>query len=59
MDASLLSSPQPDSRDKKKYYLADTPQRRVMIALLRLLFTLIMKMEVSEVENFPRAGAWA
>lgn len=57
MDSSLLSSPQPDSRDTKKYYLTDTPQRRVMVALLRVLFASIMKMEVRGSENFPREGA--
>ena len=57
MDASLLSPPQPDSRNKKKYYLTDTPRRRAMIAFLRLVFAPIMKMEAEGLENFPREGA--
>lgn len=57
MDSSLLSSPPPDSRDTKKYYLTDTHQRRVMIALLRVIFASIMKMDVRGLDNFPREGA--
>lgn len=57
MDSSLLSPPQADPRDKKKYYFTDTTRRRVMIALLRLLFAPIMKTEVKGLENFPREGA--
>jgi 1-acyl-sn-glycerol-3-phosphate acyltransferase len=57
MDAPLPSSPQPDPRDKKKFYLADTSQRRALIAFARALFSLLMKYEVSGLEHFPREGA--
>jgi len=56
MDSPLLSRPEPDPRDKKKFYLADTPQRRLLITLARTLFKPIMKMEASGLENFPREG---
>ena len=56
MESTSLATPQIDPRDKKKYYLADTPQRRVMVALVRLLFKPVMKMEVAGLENFPPRG---
>ena len=56
MDSTTLATPQIDPRDKKKYYFADTPQRRTMIAVIRSLFTLVMKLEVVGLENFPRRG---
>ena len=45
-----------DPRDKKKYYLADTAQRRLLIGLAKALFKPIMKMEVSGLEHFPKNG---
>lgn len=57
MDSPLLSTLETDPRGKKKYYLTDTPQRRLLIALARVLFKPIMKMEASGLENFPREGA--
>ncbi len=48
---------QVDPREKKKYYFADTPQRRVMVAALHSLFKLMMKMEVIGLENFPLQGS--
>ena len=48
--------PEIDPRDKKKYYFTDTPQRRVLIALAQSLFKLIMTMDVTGLENFPRQG---
>ncbi len=61
MDSTTLATPSPgsgqtDPREKKKYYFTDTPQRRVMIAIVRSLFKLAMKMEVIGPENFPRQG---
>jgi 1-acyl-sn-glycerol-3-phosphate acyltransferase len=47
---------EPDPRDKKKFYFSDTPQRRVVIALVRFLFQLVMRMEVSGLENSPQKG---
>ncbi|NTU57018.1 MAG: 1-acyl-sn-glycerol-3-phosphate acyltransferase, partial [Anaerolineales bacterium] len=57
MDSSLPSPPTPDPRDKKKFYFADTFQRRVLVAVARALFSLLMKYEVTGLENFPREGA--
>jgi len=57
MDSTLLAPPEPDARDKKKFYFADTPQRRVLIALARALFAPVMKMEVNGLEHLPREGA--
>jgi 1-acyl-sn-glycerol-3-phosphate acyltransferase len=45
-----------DAREKKKYYFTDTPQRRVMIAVIQAAFRLVMKMEVVGLENFPPQG---
>ncbi len=56
MDSTTLATPQLDPRDKKKYYFADTPQRRAMIAVIRSLFKLVMKMEVVGLENFLPQG---
>src|SRR5512141_244343 len=56
MESTTLATPQADPRDQKKYYFADTPQRRAMIAVIRSLFKLVMKMEVVGLENFPREG---
>jgi len=57
MDSSLLSPPVTDPRDKKKFYFADTPQRRALILLARTLFLPVMKYDVTGLENFPREGA--
>jgi 1-acyl-sn-glycerol-3-phosphate acyltransferase len=56
MDAAPLSTPRPDPRDKKKYYIADTFQRRALILLARTLFLPIMKYDVRGLENFPDKG---
>ena len=56
MDSSTLTTPELDPRDKKKYYLSDTPQRRALVALARFIFKFIMKMEVVGLEHFPREG---
>jgi 1-acyl-sn-glycerol-3-phosphate acyltransferase len=45
-----------DPRDKKKFYFTDTPQRRALVALARSLFKLVMTMDVTGLENFPRQG---
>lgn len=55
-DAAPLSTPELDPRNKKKYYLADTSQRRALIRLARALFMPFMKYEVRGLENFPREG---
>ena len=56
MDSTTLVSPDVDPRDKKKYYLDDTPQRRTLVALVRFLFNFIMKMDVTGLQNFPLEG---
>ncbi|RPI93690.1 MAG: 1-acyl-sn-glycerol-3-phosphate acyltransferase [Chloroflexi bacterium] len=56
MDTTTLATPQIDPRDKKKYYFADTPQRRALIAVIRSLFKVMMRMEVTGLENFPPQG---
>jgi 1-acyl-sn-glycerol-3-phosphate acyltransferase len=57
MDSTTLAPPEPDPRDKKKFYFADTSQRRAMIAVVRSLFRLVMEMDVKGLEHFPRGGA--
>ncbi len=57
MDSTTLATPQSDPRNKKKYYFTDTPQRRAIVAVVRSLFKLVMKMEVIGLENFPRQGS--
>jgi 1-acyl-sn-glycerol-3-phosphate acyltransferase len=56
MDSSRLSPLEPDPRNKKKYYYADTFQRRALIRLARALFSPIMKYHVNGVENLPSTG---
>ena len=56
MDSTPLTASVSDPRDKKKFYFADTPQRRVLIALIHSLFQLVMEMRVEGLENFPREG---
>ena len=57
MDPTPLPAPEPDPRDKKRFYFADTPQRRAMVSLLRFLFSFIMEMDVKGLEHFPEQGA--
>jgi 1-acyl-sn-glycerol-3-phosphate acyltransferase len=57
MDSTLLSTPIPDPRDQKKFYFADTSQRRALVWLARFLFNFVMKMEVTGLENLPADGA--
>lgn len=57
MELTPPSAPLPDPRDKKKFYLADTFQRRALILLARAIFLPIMRYEVSGAENLPREGA--
>lgn len=57
MDSTTLATSETDPRDKKKYYFADTPQRRALIAIAQFLFKFVMEMEVVGLEHFPRKGA--
>ncbi|HLO32409.1 MAG TPA: lysophospholipid acyltransferase family protein [Anaerolineales bacterium] len=56
MDSVTRATPEMDPRDKKKFYFADTPRRRLLIAVVRFLFKFVMKMEVVGLENFPPQG---
>ena len=56
MDSRPHATPEMDPRDKKKFYFTDTPQRRALVALARALFKLVMTMNVTGLENFPRQG---
>jgi 1-acyl-sn-glycerol-3-phosphate acyltransferase len=56
MDSTTRATPKLDPRDKKKFYFTDTPQRRALVALARSLFKLVMTMDVTGLENFPRQG---
>lgn len=51
---SLL--PESDPREKKRYYLVNTPVRRLLTALLRLVFHLFTVIEAEGVENLPEHG---
>lgn len=57
MDSSALATPEIDPRDRKKFYFGDTPQRRMMVAILRFLFGFMMRVEVTGREHLPREGA--
>src|SRR5512147_785747 len=57
MDSTPHSTLVPDPRDKKKFYFADTTQRRVSMAFARFLFSLVMEMDVKGLEHFPEQGS--
>lgn len=56
MDFTSRATFPSDPRDRKKYYVGDTPQRRVMILLTRAFFNLLMELQVDGLENFPPQG---
>jgi 1-acyl-sn-glycerol-3-phosphate acyltransferase len=56
MDSTTRVTQQSDPRDKKTYYVTNTPQRRALVGLADYLFKLVMTMDVTGVENFPRQG---
>ena len=56
-DSTPHPQPVADPRDRRKFYLTDTPQRRALIAFARFLFSLLMKMEVNGREHLPAQGA--
>ena len=45
-----------DPRDRKKYYLEETPVRRFLLYLVRSVFHTMMVMKVEGRENFPLDG---
>jgi 1-acyl-sn-glycerol-3-phosphate acyltransferase len=51
----LTSTPEPDPRNKKKFYFADTSQRQVLIILARAFFKMVMKYDVRRLKNLPHA----
>ena len=57
MNWTSLATSDIDPRNRKKFYFADTPQRRLMIGIVRFLFKFVMKLDVRELEHFPREGA--
>lgn len=56
MDSAPLPHPKPDVHEKRKFYFADTFQRRALVALFRACFLPIMHYEVHGLEHFPREG---
>src|ERR1044071_4858484 len=57
MDSTPPATPVVDPRDNKKFYFVDTARRRALVAFAHSLFRLVMKLEVTGLENFPRQGA--
>ena len=57
MDSALHPQPVVDPRDKKKYFLTDTPRRRALVSFARFLFSFLMEMDVKGQEHFPEQGA--
>lgn len=51
-----LESQEIDPRDLKRYAFHATLFRRGFVAFLRTIFSMIMKMDVSGLENFPQDG---
>ena len=54
---TLPESSEFDPRDRKTFYFHATFFRKVLVVIARALFSLVMKMEVYGVENFPLNGA--
>jgi len=50
-------SPLADSRNHKTYYFVETPTRRIVIFIIRLVFKLIADIQVVGLENLPKEGA--
>jgi len=53
---TLLDSQEIDPRDNKRFAFHTTIFRKILVAMLRLIFRFIMKMEVRGLENFPLDG---
>ena len=51
-----LESQEIDSRDRKRFAFHATLFRKLLVGMLRLFFSLVMKMEVKGLENFPLDG---
>mgnify|MGYP000500527195 CR=1 FL=1 len=46
----------PDSRNKKRYYLYETPFRRLAVVVLKAIFWVLVAKKVNGLENLPVAG---
>jgi 1-acyl-sn-glycerol-3-phosphate acyltransferase len=57
MEQRLSIQQELDPRDRKKYYLEETPARRFLIWLVRNFFRTAMVIKVDGLENFPLDGA--
>jgi len=53
---TLTASAESDPRDRKHFYFASTAFRRALVGTARLLFSLVMKMDVQGQEHFPVQG---
>ena len=51
-----MDNPEIDPRDSKRFAFHATFFRKLLVAILRLVFRLIMKMEVHGLENLPAEG---
>jgi 1-acyl-sn-glycerol-3-phosphate acyltransferase len=51
-----IETPEIDPRDRKNFVFHATFFRKFLVAILRLFFRLIMKMDVQGLENFPSDG---
>ncbi len=51
-----FESPEFDPRDRKRFAFHATSFRKVLVTILRLIFRLLMKMEVQGLENLPPNG---
>ena len=52
----MITQQEFDPRDRKKYYLDETPLRRFLLGLVQVFFKTSMVMKVEGAENFPLDG---
>jgi 1-acyl-sn-glycerol-3-phosphate acyltransferase len=55
-EAILTTQQNYDPRDRKKYYLEETPARRLVFWLIRIFFNTVTVMKLEGQENFPLEG---
>jgi 1-acyl-sn-glycerol-3-phosphate acyltransferase len=53
----LNTHPDVDPRDRKKYFMEETPARLFFLGLTRIFFQAIMVIKVEGLENFPLDGS--
>ena len=51
-----FETPETDPRERKRFVFHATKFRKILVALLRLVFRLLMKMDVHGLENLPSNG---